>query len=85
VMARGVGPILLGYIMRQANIRGKRLQAEFIETGRNRMMQITFQYEGFREVGQTGDVMLLEHDLTSFRPMPPHVAIDTSAAMPLAV
>ncbi|MFG2652941.1 HAD-IIIC family phosphatase [Streptomyces sp. NPDC048436] len=63
-MSRGVGTILLTHVMRSAREAGaEALRADFVETGRNRMMQITYAFAGFAEVGRDGDALLLESDL----------------------
>ncbi|MFI6225935.1 HAD-IIIC family phosphatase [Micromonospora echinospora] len=63
VMARGVGTVLLNHVMRSAREAGARLRADFVETGRNRMMQITYAFAGFVEVARDGQHVVLESDL----------------------
>jgi predicted enzyme involved in methoxymalonyl-ACP biosynthesis len=65
VMSRGVGTVLLGYIMGQAQAAGAGLRADFAETGRNRMMQITYAFAGFREVSRDGANVVLAADLST--------------------
>ncbi|MCP5097299.1 MAG: HAD-IIIC family phosphatase, partial [Chloroflexi bacterium] len=50
VMSRGVGTIMMSYIMQQATAAGVRLCAEFMPNGRNRMMYVTYKFGGFREI-----------------------------------
>jgi len=50
VMSRGVGTVLLNEIQRRARAAGATLLAEFEATGRNRVMEITYRFAGFREV-----------------------------------
>jgi len=75
VMSRGVGNIMINHIMSLARQAGKRLRAEFIPNGRNRMMYITYKFGGFVEVEQKGDLILLENDLTRIQPLPGYIAI----------
>ncbi len=75
VMSCGVGGILLTYILELAKRQGARLQAEFVETDRNRMMYMTYKFHGFHEVGKQGNVDILEHDLGQIRPFPQWVEI----------
>jgi len=75
VMSRGVGAVLLNHVMTLARDNGAGLQAEFAETGRNRMMFVTYRFAGFREVGTSGDVLLLEADLTRVQPAPDHLVV----------
>lgn len=42
---------------------GVRLRADLIETGRNRLMQITYAFAGFVEVEREGAHVVLESDL----------------------
>ncbi|MEE8522450.1 MAG: HAD-IIIC family phosphatase [Thermoanaerobaculia bacterium] len=75
VMARGVGAILLGYVMRRARQASKRLQAELRSTERNRMMVVTYRFAGFEEVERRGEVTALENDLTRIQAFPDYVDV----------
>jgi len=75
VMSRGVGKILLAYILQSASAERKLVQADFIRTERNRLMYLTFKLAGFREVGRHGNLALLQHDLGSIDPFPDHVHV----------
>jgi FkbH-like protein len=76
VMSRGVGMVLLNHIMRLAAEAGTALHADFVETGRNRMMQVTYAFAGFREVSRNGSQVLLAADLASLQPPPPYVRLE---------
>jgi FkbH-like protein len=76
VMSRGVGMVLLNHIMTLAKEAGVALQADFVETGRNRMMQITYAFAGFRELSRDGNLVLLGADLDALQPPPPYVEIE---------
>lgn len=76
VMSRGVGMVLLNHIMRLASAAGATVRADFVETGRNRMMQITYAFAGFREVARDGAHVVLENDLTGLQPPPPYVRLE---------
>lgn len=73
VMARGVGTILMSYIMNEAKAAGARLQAAFRDTGRNRQMKITYRFAGFKEAERDGDVVTLENGLRNIQPYPDYV------------
>ena len=60
VMSRGVGSILLNYIIRNACNNGKTLQADFVDTGRNRIMYVTYRFGGMKEIETDGSYSLLE-------------------------
>ena len=76
VMARGVGMVLLNHIMRLAKEAGAGLRADFVETGRNRMMQITYAFAGFTEVGRDGTRLVLAADMGALQPPPAHVRVE---------
>lgn len=78
VMSRGVGSILMAEILRRAREAGARLLAHFVDTGKNRMMYVTYKFGGFKEVGREGDVVLFEHPLAELPAFPPHVEIHLS-------
>lgn len=77
-MSRGVGTILLGHIMNQARQAGARLRADFVETGRNRMMQVTYAFAGFTEISRDGAKVLLESDLSAIQAPASYVKVITS-------
>jgi len=73
VMSRGVGTIMMNYIMSRAKEANVRLRAEFVSNGRNRMMYVTYRFGGFREVEKHGDLTVLENDLAQIQPFPDYV------------
>ena len=75
VMSKGVGSILLNYIMTLAREAGVRLRAEFVSNGRNRQMLITYKFAGFKEIGREGETAILENDLTLIQPFPGYVDV----------
>jgi FkbH-like protein len=76
VMSRGVGTILLNHIISEASKHEVALRAEFVSTDRNRMMRLTYQFAGFIEVKKTGEVIILENDLTRIPRFPDYVKIN---------
>lgn len=76
VMSRGVGSIMLNYIMNLAKSQNVRLQAEFLPNGRNRIMDVTYRFSGFYEVKRLGDLITLENDLDNIQPYPDYVEIN---------
>ncbi len=73
VMSRGVGTIMLNYILSLAREERVGLHAEFVNNDRNRMMYVTYKFAGFKEIAKVGGVSILEHDLTRIQPPPPYV------------
>lgn len=82
VMSRGVGAILLHEVLRRARRAGVRLHAEFHDTGRNRIMNVTYRFSGFTAVSQDGDFTLFEHDLASIPETPAYVTLETAEVPP---
>jgi FkbH-like protein len=78
VMSRGVGAIMMNYIMSQAREANARLRAHFIPNGRNRMMYVTYRFGGFKEVEKEGDLIILENDLARIQPFPGYVEVHTA-------
>jgi len=76
VMRRGIGAAMLAHLIQQASAQGVRLQAEFIPNGRNRMMEVTYRFAGFREIARRGKRILLEHDLSTVPEFPPYLRVE---------
>lgn len=76
VMSRGVGSLMLQHIMRLAQEQQVRLRAEFVSTGRNRMMYVTYKFARFKEVSTDGGLTILENDLTQLTPFPEYVRVN---------
>jgi len=76
VMSRGVGTIMMSHVMRLAREAGAVLRAEFKPNGRNRMMEVTYRFGGFREVAREGDLVVYEHGLQTIQPFPDYVRVD---------
>lgn len=75
VMSRGVGMVLLNHIMGLAAQAGAGVRADFVETGRNRMMQITYAFAGFAEASRDGNHVVLQADLNALQPPPAYVRL----------
>ncbi|HEY8981713.1 MAG TPA: HAD-IIIC family phosphatase [Streptomyces sp.] len=76
VMSRGVGTVLLNHIMGLAADAGAGLRAEFVETGRNRMMYVTYAFAGFTEAERDGDHVVLEADLARVQSPPDYLTVE---------
>lgn len=76
VMSRGVGSVLLTQMMRLSQARGKKLRADFVKTGRNRMMLVTYRFAGFRQVeADDHGRLVLEHDLAEIPQFPSYLKL----------
>ncbi len=49
VMTRGIGSALLVHLIKLAQAKNKKLTADFVHTGRNRVMYVTYKLMGFEE------------------------------------
>lgn len=76
VMSRGVGTVLLTYIMNLAKKSGKRLTAEYKPNGKNRPMYITYKFTGFMEVQENEDLIVFENDLSFIQSYPDYMNIE---------
>lgn len=76
VMTRGIGSALLVHALKIADKAGKGLRAQFVDTGRNRMMYITYKLMGFEEIKEDGDWCLLEYRGESERDYPDYLSLD---------
>ncbi|MDO3410493.1 HAD-IIIC family phosphatase [Saccharibacillus sp. CPCC 101409] len=81
VMSRGAGSVLLTYIMQEAKRDASYLLADFRDTGRNRMMNISFRFSGFREVESDGDSYVFRHDLERLPQFPDYIDVRTAEKM----
>ena len=59
VMSRGIGPALIGHIVRDALAAGRRPLAEFVPTEVNRVMLVNLRFSGFDIVERNGLRILL--------------------------
>lgn len=77
VMSRGVGTVMVNYLMGLAREQNVRFQAEFVSTERNRVMLVTYRFGGFKQVRQDGNLIVFEHDLSQIQPFPVYVKVLT--------
>lgn len=75
VMAKGVGNVFMNYLINEARRNNKKLRAQFIPTNRNRIMYITYKFNGFTEAGNEGDVVIFEADMSHERTIPDYVKL----------
>ncbi|MFG1645616.1 HAD-IIIC family phosphatase [Amycolatopsis sp. NPDC049252] len=76
VMSRGVGTVLLNHIMGLAKADGAKLRADFVETGRNRVMYVTYAFAGFTEISRDGSRLVFESDLSTIQPPPSYLTVE---------
>jgi FkbH-like protein len=76
VVSRGVGTVVLNHIMRSARDAGSDLLADFVHTGRNRLMFVTYMFAGFIELERDGDVSLLHSTLEHIQEPPAYLDVE---------
>lgn len=76
VISRGIGTVLINFIMSMAKDQNVHLQAEFVKSDRNRIMYITYKFAGFVEIESSGDYILLENDLARLQSIPEYIKVD---------
>lgn len=79
-VSRGVGSVLLTYLMKQAAADGKKLRADFRRTERNRQMLVTYQFSNFKEMSrdEAGNI-LFENDLSNMQEYPAYIKVLTES------
>jgi FkbH-like protein len=80
VTSRGVGTVLLNYILRRAKDANVRLLAEFVSTDRNRMMYVTYKFAGFKEISKENGRALLENNYSLIQEFPPYMQVEIDDA-----
>lgn len=83
VMSKGVGAVMLKYIMKAAQRNNMKLYADFMPTDRNRIMYITYKFAGYKEVLKKKEMVRLEADLTQIGDYPDYVTVIDEAGMTL--
>lgn len=76
VMSRGVGTVLLTQIMQESKKAGKKLRADFKETGRNKMMYISYRFGNFKEISSDSEGnIVFENDLSQIQEFPSYLKV----------
>jgi len=75
VMSRGIGGLLLSYLVNQAAKNNVELFARFVPNERNRIMYMTYKFGGFLEFEKNEDFVLLKADMSKLREMPNYLEI----------
>lgn len=74
--SRGLGSVLLTYLMNRAKAEGKRVTADFRRNEWNRQMLVTYQFANFRETARDEQgLRWLENDLSVIQQYPDYVEI----------
>ncbi|GGX07598.1 HAD-IIIC family phosphatase [Streptomyces lomondensis] len=78
-VSKGVGTVLLAFLIKRATAAEKRLFADFRRTSRNRQMLLTYQLANFRVVSKDGDDHVYENDLTVSQDYPDYIKVEVNA------
>lgn len=77
VMSRGVGTVLLTYILSEALKRGVRVKADFRKTDKNKQMLITYKFANFKVIGKRENgIIEMENDLSYIQSYPSYMEIE---------
>jgi FkbH-like protein len=82
VISRGVGSVVMNWLIHEAKKARVRFLANFVPTERNRVMFVTYKFAGFREVQRVGKLIILEHDLNQIPAIPPYVVLHPRVVLP---
>lgn len=75
-VSKGIGTVLLTFLLRRAAEQGAQLFADLRRTDRNRQMVVTYQLAGFTVVSQDGDHYRYHHALTTVPQYPDYLQVD---------
>lgn len=75
VMSRGVGSLLLNFVIERAHRAGVALRADFIPNDRNRVMGVTYGFAGFKVLDERDGVQRLELARPVPQPTPAYVTL----------
>lgn len=75
VMAKGVGNVFMNYIINLARANHVTIRAQFVPTDRNRIMYITYKFNGFKEAETTEDLVIFEANMSYERVLPDYIQI----------
>ncbi|WP_051712286.1 HAD-IIIC family phosphatase [Spirillospora albida] len=78
-VSKGVGTVLLSFLIKRASDEGRRLFARFRRTDRNRQMLLTYQLANFHVVSHDGDDYLYENDLSVRQDYPDYIKVEVDA------
>ncbi|BAY84411.1 FkbH like protein [Calothrix parasitica NIES-267] len=76
VMSRGIGTVMLNFLMKLAKENNVRLLAEFISNNRNRMMYISYKFAGFKEIDRKDNLITFENKLENIQSFPKYMNIE---------
>ncbi len=78
VMNRGVGTVLLSYIMGEAKKNNSILLADFMQTDRNKVMYVSYKFANFKERSNDGKGnIVFENDLSIIPKIPAYLTLIT--------
>lgn len=75
VVSRGVGMVVLVHLLQRARAKGVKVRATYLPTARNKPMLIIFRFAGFRQIAESVDGVLLEHDFARLPKLPTYVEV----------
>lgn len=82
VMSRGVGSLLLNFVIAQARQADAMVCADFVPNDRNRAMAVTYAFAGFKKVDEQAGVHQLQLADPIVQPVPAYVALTVGESQP---
>ena len=76
VISRGVGTVLLTYILQEAKKNTEKVIADFKQTDRNKMMFVSYKFANFKSISQNAEnEHILENSLEFIQKIPPYIEL----------
>lgn len=81
VISKGVGTVMINFIMKEARKNNKKLFADFVQNNRNRIMYITYKLNGFQEVSNDSDQIVFQASLDEDKPYPEYIMVKEECSL----
>lgn len=75
VISKGVGTVMINFIMKEARKNHKKLFADFIQNNRNRIMYITYKLNGFQEISNDSNRIVFQASLDEDKLYPDYIMV----------
>lgn len=75
VISKGVGNVMMNYIINMAIRAERELRAQFVPTDCNRIMYIAYKFNGFKEIKKTKELVTFAADMSYKRDIPDYITV----------
>lgn len=76
VLSRGIGSLLIDFILDKAQQKNCAVYAQFRKTSRNKMMYMTYIMAGFVPLNWKKEIIILKHPMKNIHALPPYIKIN---------